>query len=524
MSNPTSAFNAEFFSRNILSSLVVFLVAIPLCLGIAIGSGADPATGLISGIIGGIVIGSLAGAPLQVSGPAAGLVVLTFDVLEQHKMHGLMVVLVIAGSLQILTGILKCGTWFRAVTPAVVQGMLAGIGLLIFIGQLHVMFAYKPNKEGLHNLRDLPHVFQSTLQDTAPLLHWHSALTGLATIAVMIAWKRFIPKKFALIPPALVGVVVGAILIAVTGWEVRTVVVGNLWEKMTFFSTTVNVPLFGDPAIWVAGLGMGFVASAESLLCATAITRIQPVTIKTNYNREIIAQGVGNTVSGLVGGLPITGVIVRSAANVSAGATSRLSAILHGFWILGFVVLAPGVLNLIPIPSLAAILVLTGLKLMDLAAIRSLSKYGRENVLIYFVTLLTIFCTDLLMGVVAGIVLSAIMVLYRLSNLHIQTHTTDGITRMDMHGGATFLSLPRLAKELEVIPPGSELHVNLSHLDFIDHACLELLMNWQKQHESGGGKLYIDWGRLTAQLKRNRSGKLAEPMDEATLFAAPCGH
>lgn len=524
MTNPASASSAEFFSRNILSSLVVFLVAMPLCLGIAIGSGADPATGLISGIIGGIIVGSLAGAPLQVSGPAAGLVVLTFDVLERHKMQGLMAVLVIAGSLQILAGIMKCGTWFRAVTPAVVQGMLAGIGLLILIGQLHVMFAHKPQKEGLKNLLALPEIFRSAISDTEPFLHWHSALTGLATIAVMIAWKRFIPKQLALIPPALVGVVVGAILIAVSGWEVRTVVVGNLWEKMTFFSTAINVPLFSDPAIWIAGLGMGFVASAESLLCATAITRIQPVTIKTDYNREIIAQGVGNTLSGLVGGLPITGVIVRSAANVGAGATSRLSSILHGFWILGFVVLAPGVLNLIPIPSLAAILVLTGLKLMDIAAIRSLSKFGRENVLIYFVTLLTIFCTDLLMGVIAGIVLSALMVLYRLSNLHIKTHTTYGITRMDMHGGATFLSLPRLAKELEQVPSGGELHVNLSHLDFIDHACLELLMNWQKQHESGGGKLSIDWGRLTAQLKRNRTGKPAEPMDEAMLFAGKSGH
>jgi MFS superfamily sulfate permease-like transporter len=248
------------------------------------------------------------------------------------------------------------------------------------------------------------------------------------------------------------------------------------------------------------------------------------VTIKTDYNRCIIAQGVGNTLSGLVGGLPITGVIVRSAANVNAGATSRLSAILHGIWILGFVVLAPGVLSLIPIPSLAAILVLTGLKLMDIAAIRNLSKFGRENVLIYFVTLLTIFCTDLLIGVIAGIVLSAIMVLYRLSNLHVNTETTDSIARMNMHGGATFLCLPLLAKELEVIPPGAELHIDLSHLDFIDHACLELLMNWQKKHESSGGKLYIDWGRLTAQLKRNRTGKAAEPMDEAILFAGNSGH
>jgi MFS superfamily sulfate permease-like transporter len=153
-----------------------------------------------------------------------------------------------------------------------------------------------------------------------------------------------------------------------------------------------------------------------------------------------------------------------------------------------------------------------------------LSKFGRENVLIYFVTLITIFCTDLLLGVIAGIVLSAIMVLYRLSNLHIKTETTDSNARMNMHGGATFLCLPLLAKELEVIPPGTELHINLSQLDFIDHACLELLMNWQKKHESSGGKLYIDWGRLTAQLKRNRSGKAVEPIDEKLLFAGNSGH
>jgi MFS superfamily sulfate permease-like transporter len=255
---------------------------------------------------------------------------------------------------------------------------------------------------------------------------------------------------------------------------------------------------------------MAVVASAETLLCASAVDRMHSGP-RTQYDRELSAQGIGNMLCGLMGALPMTGVIVRSAANVQAGATSRLSAILHGLWLLVFVVALGFVLRLIPTACLAGILVYTGFKLIDFRGFVKLWKYSRSEGAIFLVTLVVIVVEDLLLGVVTGVVLSALKLLITFSHLHVRlttiadSHKHPQVT-LSISGAATFLRLPVLAAQLDQVPQGAHLHVDFEHLDYIDHACLELLMTWAKQHELQGGRLVIDWGQLHARFREARRG------------------
>ncbi|UUO04730.1 SulP family inorganic anion transporter [Blastopirellula sp. J2-11] len=501
----------ETIRNDVFPSIVVFLVALPLCLGIAIASGAPPAAGLISGIVGGLVVGFFAGAPLQVSGPAAGLTVLVYSLFEKFDIKLVMLVIVVAGLMQIVAGFLKLGQWFRAVSPAVVKGMLAGIGVLIFCSQFHIMIDDQPRKElviggvhleaGLANLLTIPQAIGRVFAFDESKSHHLAAGLGLFTIAVIVLWKMA-PKKLQLIPGPLLGVVLATLFS-----ELFDVPIKRLEASIpaSFFSSFV----FPDLGMWMsapiveilmAAAGVALIASAETLLCATAVDQMHEGE-RTNYDRELMAQGLGNSVCGLIGGLPLTGVIVRSAANVSAGAKSRWSAIMHGGWLLLFVAFLPFLLKQIPVASLAAVLVYTGYKLVNPASIRELAKYGKSEVFIYFATMVTIVATDLLIGVVTGIVLAACKLLYVFSRLEIRREgdPASGKLTLRLIGTATFMRLPALASELEQIPGNVELHVNFEQLNYIDHACLDLLMSWEKQHEASGGSLVIDWDGLAAR-------------------------
>ena len=277
----------------------------------------------------------------------------------------------------------------------------------------------------------------------------------------------------------------------------------NLWDDVRFPSWNAFSSSWAE--LLPVALLMAVVASAETLLCATAVDRIQHGP-RTNYDRELMAQGVGNSACGLLGALPMTGVIVRSSANVQAGAQSRLSAVLHGVWLLLFVVALTFVLHSIPTASLAAMLVYTGYKLVDIKSLRELQRYGWGEVAIYAATVGTIVFTDLLTGVLVGVGLSAAKLFYRFSHLESQLdiNLIDNSAVIKLCGAATFVRLPVLAAELERVPPSAELHVDFEHLDYIDHACLELLMSWAKQHESGGGRLVIDWASLHARFRASR--------------------
>ncbi|MEP0842778.1 MAG: SulP family inorganic anion transporter [Phycisphaerae bacterium] len=502
--------------HDFLASVVVFLVALPLCMGIAIASGAPPAAGLITGIIGGLVVGSISGSPLQVSGPAAGLAVVVYELIQREGYATLGVVLLIAGGIQLTAGLLKLGQWFRAVSPAVIHGMLAGIGVLIFASQFHVMVDDKPRGSGLANILALPEAIWKGIRPSEDTVHHQAALVGLFTIGVIILWKAAAPRKLQVIPAALLAVLLATVGTAVFRLPINLVDVPASIFSAVQFPTWDSLKGLLDGPIIVAALGLAFVASAETLLCATAVDKMHNGP-RTQYDRELAAQGVGNMLCGLLGALPMTGVIVRSAANVEAGARSRFSAILHGGWLLIFVVAMPWVLRMIPTASLAALLVFTGYKLVNIKAIRELRSFGRGEVAIYAATVIMIVVSDLLTGVLVGIGISAAKLLYTFSHLEVKTQCEpDGkVITLDLCGTATFIRLPKLVVCLERIPPDAELHVRFEHLNYIDHACLDLLMNWEKQHEAAGGRLVLDWELLTACF-RQRTGPAPDASEEGT--------
>ncbi|HHK41056.1 MAG TPA: SulP family inorganic anion transporter [Planctomycetaceae bacterium] len=345
--------------------------------------------------------------------------------------------------------------------------------------------------------------------------HDWAAKVGLLTIVVLVLWNSLIPKKYRVIPAPLVAVIAGTVFAAILSLPIIFVEVpDNLWDAVMLptWTTISTVPWF---AVVQAGVVLAVVASAETLLCATAVDRMQSL-VRTNYDRELAAQGIGNIVCGLLGALPMTGVIVRSSANVDAGARTRLSTILHGLWLLVFVSLAAALLRMIPTASLAAILVYTGYKLVNWKTIFELRKYGWGEVVVYVVTLSTIVATDLLTGVLTGVFLSAGKLLLTFARLDVHLRLDPDTTRasLDLDGAATFLSLPRLAETLEQVPPDAELHVDFEHLTYIDHACLDLLMNWAKQHEQTGGRLVIDWNTLHSVMSgrnHSRNAGLSQP-------------
>ncbi len=472
------------YLKDLSASLVVFLVALPLCMGIALASGAPPATGLLTGIIGGIVVGSLAGSPLQVSGPAAGLAVIVFEIIRDHGFSGFGPILLLAGLLQLIAGALKAGRWFRAISPAVIHGMLAGIGLLIVLQQFHVMLDGKPKGTGLANLKAIwPAVTGMFPLDGST--DERSVVLALLVIAIMALWQRFRPEKLKLIPGALLGIAAATTIAQIFHLQL------NYVQVPTNLLDVVHLPGMDafrtiDSSFLSSALAIAFIASAETLLSAAAVDKMQSIA-KTNYDRELMAQGVGNMLCGIVGAIPMTGVIVRSSANVQAGATSRLSTILHGVWILAIIVLFPGLLRLVPICSLAGVLVFTGFNLIKVKDMRHLASYGRIPLLIYVATLITIVTTDLLTGVIVGVTLSVLKLLYKTTHLQVYTepYSTEGHIDLHLQGSATFVRIPLIAATLESIPDGSTVHVRTENLYYIDHSCLDLMHDWIK---SGPGK------------------------------------
>lgn len=480
-----------------LPSVVVFLVALPLCMGVAIASGLPPAAGLITGIVGGLVVGAIQGSPLQVSGPAAGLSVIVWELVQTHGIPALGIIVFLAGLIQVVAGVLKGGRWFRAVPPSVIHGMLGGIGVLIFSSQFHVMLDDKPRGGGLANIVSIPEAIRNAVIPDASNSHGEAAMLGVLTVVALLLWTKFAPKKLKSVPPALVGVLVATALANVLRLPVGFVQVPESLMGAALLPTASTIGLLLSPGIWSAALGLAVVASAETLLCATAVDRMHQGE-RTNYNRELLAQGIGNALCGLLGALPMTGVIVRSTANVESGAKTRLSAVLHGAWILGLVVAFPGVLRLIPVSSLAAVLVYTGYKLVNPARIRELRRYGTAELATYFLTLGAIIATDLLKGVLVGLSVAVARLLFRLSRLDVEVVDEPGTqtTRLHLRGAATFLRLSDLSDVLNGIPADRHLQVHFDQLDTIDHSILELLQGWEVQHRAQGGEVVIDWAEL----------------------------
>ncbi len=524
------------FREDFLASIVVFLVALPLCIGIAVAVGVSPARALLTGIVGGIVVGFFAGSPLQVSGPAAGLFVIVADLLAKgrdsfiSKMAGgeavaegeavaysLMVLgtaVFLAGLMQIVAGRLKLGQWFRAVSPAVIKGMLAGIGILILVSQFHVMLDHvalwhgEKAHGGLQYLATIPEAIMKCFSADTTVNHHLAALTGILTIACIVVWPMIAPKKLKLLPAALVGITAATLFAAIAGLDIQMLdVSANMFEETTLPTSATWFQLLLDPLVITGAIVIALVASAETLLCATAVDQLHSG-VRTDYDKELTAQGIGNVLCGLIGALPMTGVIVRSSANVNSGGKTRASAIMHGIWLLVFVAALPFVLAYIPRAALGALLVHIGFKLVNFKQIKQLWKTSRSEVAIYATTLLVIVCEDLLVGVVVGILLSAAKLLHRFSHLELDLQNEGTVSRLQLHGAATFLRLPALAQKLEEVPDSAELHVEFEHLNYIDHACLDLLMNWARQHEGTGGKLVLDWDKLHGRFSEDPGEKM----------------
>lgn len=489
------------FGQDFLASIVVFLVALPLCMGIAIASGVPPAMGLVTGMVGGLVVGFLAGSPLQVSGPAAGLAVIVWELVNEHGIGVLGTLVLLAGMIQLAAGLLKWGRYFRAISPPVIYGMLAGIGVLIFAAQFHVMVDDAPKGSGIVNLLTIPEAVYKGLFPVNGSSHHIAAMIGLVTILSIVFWDRLRPAKLRFLPAPLVAVTAATVVTAVMNLPIKYVdVPSNLLEAITLPAPeafeALNLSLLG------AALALAVIASAETLLCAVAVDRMRPGH-RTNFDRELAAQGVGNIICGFLGALPMTGVIVRSSANVQAGAKTRVSAILHGGWLLAFVVALPFVLRMIPTASLAAVLVYTGYKLVNPANIRTLAQYGKAPLAIYGATLVGIVVTDLLTGVLVGVGLSVARLIYNVTHLDLKVEKIGQTVHMHLNGSATFVGLPKLCEALDEIPAGAELHVHVENLTHIDHACLDAFRNWEQQGAAAGSKLLVEWHEVARKYERD---------------------
>ncbi len=511
------------FQTDFPASIIVFLVALPLCMGIATASGAPPVSGLITGIIGGLLVGAIAGSPLQVSGPAAGLFVIVAEVITELGIAALGVVVLAAGAIQVLAGLAKLGSYFRAVSPAVIQGMLSGIGVLILASQFHVMVddhdAARPWidahwETGVANLITIP---QSLWLGLVPLdnsPHHLAAMIGVSTILILAFWKYVPIESLRRVPGAVVAVVLAATITKTMGWNITHVVVPSNLLEGVMLPTRESLAGLEWQAIALAAVTVALIASAETMLCCAAVDQMQSHT-RTDYNRELLAQGVGNVTCGVLGVLPMTGVIVRSSANVDAGGRTRLSAWLHGLWLLLFVAALPWVLNYIPMASLAAVLVYTGWKLINPGAIRRLWNTSRPEGIIAIITMLLVVGVDLLTGVLVGIACTAAWLLWTFAKLDVDVEELPAEKRtvLRLRGAATFLAVPKLAAALDKITPETELHVPLERLRYIDHSCLELLVNWEKMHAAQGGVLVIDWNSLAATFRDSNNKVHDEPLN-----------
>nr|WP_168512136.1 SulP family inorganic anion transporter [Streptomyces sp. S1D4-11]QIY98876.1 SulP family inorganic anion transporter [Streptomyces sp. S1D4-11] len=467
--------------QDFAASIVVFLVALPLCVGVAVASGVPAELGLVTGIVGGLVTGLMRGSSLQVSGPAAGLTVLVFEAVREYGLAVLGVVVLATGVLQLLMGALKLGRYFRAISVAVVEGMLAGIGLVLIAGQLYSMAGLKAPASGLDKLAGLPEAVVDAARSTEALA---SVGLGVGTIAVLVLWRR-LPRRVRTVPGALGAVVLATLVASAFGLPVAKVEVRGLVGSIQLPS----LDAFGELAsVGVLGTVLAFtlIASAESLFSAAAVDRLHDGP-RTEYDRELMAQGAGNTVCGLLGALPMTAVIVRSAANVQAGARTKASRVLHGVWLLLFAALLPAALGVIPLPALAGILVHAGWKLIPLREIVSLWREHRGEALILVVTAVSIVAVSMFEGVLIGLALAIVKTAWEASHVRLEVMDKGaGPVQAYLSGNATFLRLPKILDSLEALPQDRPVELDLSGLHHLDHACRTALENWTARHSEAG--------------------------------------
>jgi carbonic anhydrase len=459
------------------ASLVVFLVALPLSLGIAVASGAPVLAGIIAAIVGGIVAGALGGSPLQVSGPAAGLTVIVAGLVAQFGWAVTCAITVCAGILQVLFGLSRVARAALAISPVVVHAMLAGIGITIVLQQAHVLLGGSSNSSAWENVKELPAQVIGA--------HGHGVILGALVIAILVGW-RWMPAAVRKVPGPLVAIagVTALSLLAPFSDVSRIQLNGSLLDAVAL----PNLPDGNWGAFAVGVLTVALIASVESLLSAVSVDRMHTGP-RTDFDREMIGQGAANMVSGAVGGLPVTGVIVRSSTNVAAGARTRASAIMHGVWVLVFAVPFAGLVQLIPTAALAGLLIVIGCQLVNRAHIETARHTG--DLAVYVVTVVAVVFLNLLQGVLIGLALAVALTVWRVVRTTIVAEPSGADSwRVAIEGSCTFLALPKLTSALAQVPPGVPVTVELS-VDFLDHAAHQAIEEWQRQHRATGGTVDV---------------------------------
>ncbi|WP_079169557.1 SulP family inorganic anion transporter [Streptomyces sp. CC77] len=407
--------------QDLLASLVVFLVAVPLCIGVAVASGVPAELGLVTGIVGGLLVGALPGSRLQVSGPAAGLTVLVYDAVTAFGTAMLGAIVLAAGLLQVAMGALQLGRWFRAISVAVVQGMLAGIGLVIVLGQLYALADATAPSGGVQKIAGLPGLTGDVV--TAAVSPTAFAV-GAGTVAVLVLWPRLPGRVPRAVPGALAAVGLATAVTWCAGLPVARVEVQGLLGAVRPPGAEEFAGLLA-PAVLGTVLAFALIASAESLFSAAAVDRMHSGP-RTHYDKELVAQGVGNTVCGALGALPMTAVIVRSAANVQAGARTALSRVLHGLWLLLFAALLPAVIGAVPLAALAGVLVHAGCKLVPVREWGPLWRDHRGEAVVLAVTAVAVVSTNLFEGVLLGLLVAVVKTAWDTSHVHIDVREGTG--------------------------------------------------------------------------------------------------
>jgi MFS superfamily sulfate permease-like transporter len=480
--------------KDLSSSIVVFFVALPLCLGIALASGAPLFAGVIAGIIGGIVVGSISGSSLGVSGPAAGLAVIVLQAISDLGSYEIfLTAVVIGGLLQILLGVLRAGVIAYYFPNSVIRGMLAGIGVIIFLKQLPIAFGYNvTSDDGTEFFINEGENTFTEIFDMFSHLSVGAILVSLISLVIILLWetKSFKSKKFfQLVPGPLVAVFFGILyfsfvdpnsFLAISRENLVSVPVPDDFGSFVGQFTTPSFASFFNYKVWVVAITIAIVASLETLLCVEATDKLDPEKRTTPTNRELYAQGIGNTLSGLIGGLPITQVIVRSSANIQAGGKTKLSAIIHGFLLLISVILIPRLLNMIPLPVLAAVLLVIGYKLAKPALFKTIYRRGIDQFLPFIVTVLGIVFFDLLLGIGLGLGVGITTILisnYKNSHfLHIKEHIENiKSISMVLSEEVSFLNKGAIIRELNNIPENTNLEIDVTNTTRMNYDIVEIL-------------------------------------------------
>ncbi len=492
---PTSLASNVF--KDLIASTVVFLVALPLCLGIALASGAPLFSGILAGIVGGIVVGALSGSHTSVSGPAAGLTaVIASQIANLGAFDALLLAVVVGGVIQIGLGIAKSGAFSAFFPSSVIKGLLAAIGVILILKQLPHLLGHDTDPEGEMSFSQPDH--QNTFSEIATIFHGEihlgAAVVGFASLALLVIWSRLKPLKNSGIPAPLVVVMIGVGLQFAfsqfgSKWSIGTshLVQIPIAESFSEFGSFLTFPDFSqwtNPAVYVAGVTIAIVASLETLLNLGASDKLDPRRRNSPGSRELWAQGAGNVVAGFIGGIPVTSVVVRSSVNINAGAVSKLSAILHGVLLLVCVGLFPVYLNMIPLAALAAILIHTGFKLASPQLFQSMWKQGRYQFAPFIITVVAIVYSDLLIGIVIGLVVSCLFILN--SNLRrpirrvVETHIDGDVVHVQLANQVSFLNRAALDTMFNQAEPGAKLLLDASESDYIDPDVLSLIREFKE--------------------------------------------